>query len=109
MEKEEKNHLDETMRSATCLRRNALDLREVKYSLRECEFYPDLTEEEQKEQENETRERDGFFHQWIEVEELSTQSGNYINVTKALVEDAETGKLHKVDTHLITFVHLSNL
>lgn len=81
------------------------DLREVMFKVCEYEFNPDLTEEERRIQEDETRERNGFFHKWISVERRSAESGNFINVTCALIEDAETGKMYQVESHMMNFLH----
>lgn len=80
------------------------DLRRVVYALRaEDGFNPDATKEELRQEEEDCRQRDGYFHCWIPVEEMSPQSGNFVTVYKGLVEDADTGNLVKIDTELITF------
>lgn len=104
-EKEGKKSLDKPRKGTTCLSCNAPTLRKVKFSLYLSGFCPDQTEEEEREQEKETRERNGFFHQFVQVEEKSPQSENFINVPKALIEDTETGEMHLVDIHLIRFEH----
>ena len=50
-----------------------------------------------------TRERDGYFHKWVEEQDVSPQTGEAYTKTLALVEDAESGKVYKVETDLVTF------
>lgn len=80
------------------------DLREVKFSLSpEMGYDPDLTEEEKKENEEQCRKRTGYFHQWVQIEVKSPQSGNYILETMGLIEEGDTGKVHTIPLDLITF------
>lgn len=80
------------------------NLREVTFSLM-CDsgFEPGLTEDQQKEQDDKCRRRNGYFHKWIKVESCSPQSGRFIDETKGLIEDADTGNMEIVDINLITF------
>lgn len=78
-------------------------LRKVSFSIACRQFEPDLSEEEQKQHGEETRERDGYFHQWVTEEAQSPKSGRFYDRTMALVEDAETGRIYKVETDLIKF------
>ena len=79
------------------------DLRKVVFSIMYPQFRPGLSEEEQRRLDENTRERYGYFHKWVTVEEQSPQSGRFYDKTVALVEDVETGKLYKVDTELMKF------
>lgn len=66
-------------------------------------FDPDATEEESQYEFERTRERDGYFHKWVEEQDVSPQTGEAYTKTLALVEDAESGKVYKVETDLVTF------
>lgn len=78
-------------------------LRKVVFSLMTPQFEPDLSKEEQKQHDEKTRERDGYFHQWVTEETQSPQSGRFYDKTMALVEDLETGSIYKVETDLVKF------
>lgn len=78
-------------------------LRKITFSLAYYYFEPDLTDEQQKEQEEETRQRDGYFHKWVEESDISPQTQEPYTKTLALVEDIETGKMYKVEPDLIKF------
>lgn len=80
------------------------ELRRVMFTLGDYEFHPGLSPEEEKEQEEKTRERAGIFHGLATKEECSPQSGNFIEVTYALVENCETGKFEYILPELITFI-----
>lgn len=81
------------------------ELRKVTFSLETfVGFNPELTPQEEKEQEEPTRLRQGYFHGIVKREEKSAQSGNFIEVSHALVEDCETGKMYYVLPELITFI-----
>lgn len=79
------------------------DLRKVVFSIMYPQFRPGLSDEEQRRLNENTRKRNGYFHKWVTIEEQSPQSGRFYDKTMALVEDAETGKLYKVETELMTF------
>lgn len=66
-------------------------------------FDPDATEEERQHEFERTRERDGYFHKWVEESDVSPQTGEAYTKTLALVEDSESGKVYKVETDLVTF------
>ena len=66
-------------------------------------FDPDQTEEERQHEIELTRERDGYFHKWVEEADVCAQTGKAYIKTLALVEDARTGVLYKVETDLLTF------
>lgn len=75
-------------------------LRKVKYSFAKSEFYPD--KDLQKQNEEDSREREGYFHGWIEVVDTS---GDIPCIQPwALVENAETGKIEVTQYFLITFI-----
>ena len=78
-------------------------LRKITFSLAYYYFEPDLTDEQQKEQEEETRQRNGYFHKWVEESDISPQTQELYTKTLALVEDIETGKMYKVEPDLIKF------
>ena len=80
------------------------NLRRLTFILGVSEFYPDQTLQEEKEQNERSRLREGYFHGMAKKEEKSAQSGNFIENTYALVEDCETGKIHYVQPELITFI-----
>ena len=71
-------------------------LRKITFSLAYYYFEPDLTDEQQKEQEEETRQRNGYFHKWVEESDISPQTQEPYTKTLALVEDIETVKMYKV-------------
>lgn len=52
-------------------------LRKITFSLAYYYFEPDLTDEQQKEQEEETRQRNGYFHKWVEKSDISPQLKNH--------------------------------
>lgn len=79
----------------------ANNLRKVIYSLVKKENYyeaPDL----QKENDELSKEREGYFHRWIE----NVDNSGEIPCIKpwALIEDAETGKMEETQYFLITFI-----
>lgn len=79
----------------------ANNLRKVIYSLVKPQYYydaPDL----QRENDELSREREGYFHRWIE----NVDTSGDIPCIKpwALIEDAETGKLEETQYFLITFI-----
>ena len=78
-------------------------LRKITFSLAYYYFEPDLTDEQHKEQEEETRQRNGYFHKWVEESDISPQTQEPYTKTLALVEDIETGKMYKVEPDLIKF------
>lgn len=79
------------------------DLRKVTFTLGVRQFRPNATPDERKEMEERTREREGYFHKWIEESAIHPQTGKPYNQNLALVEDIETGKLHAIDYNLLTF------
>jgi len=75
------------------------ELRKVLFSFAPEDGYQDgLSEEKEKEVAEGCRQREGFFHCWTNVE-----SANGIAEKMALIEDAETGEMQKIDVELITF------
>lgn len=81
------------------------DLRKVMFQPGYCNgFDPDWTEEERQEEYERTRRREGCFHKWVEEQDICPQTGNPYTKTLALVEDADTGQMYKVEPELITFV-----
>ena len=78
-----------------------VDLRQVKYSLRnpeDCGFMDCIDEEE-------TKERDGYFHRWTDIEIESPESHNFILKTVALIEDNETGRMELIDIDCLRFIN----
>ena len=64
-------------------------------------FEPDLTQEEEKEREEQTRERQGYFHVWA----LPTPEEHHPSCVNMLgiVEEKGTGQIFYVCPDLITF------
>lgn len=78
-----------------------VDLRQVKYSLRnpeDCGFMDCIDKEE-------TKERDGYFHKLTDIEIESPKSHNFILKPVALVEDKETGKMELIDIDCFHFIN----
>ena len=71
---------------------------------KEIGFTPDISPEEEREQEELCRERQGYFHCFTEIEYSSPQTQKYREKTVAIVEDAATGKIHYVDLEQLRFV-----
>ncbi len=65
------------------------------YRLGIYEFHPDTTDAERQEMEELSKERQGYFHRWVENVDCSKE----IPFIKpmALVEDAESGKIYEVE------------
>lgn len=85
-----------------------MDARKVIFTLtkpQDFEFDPEETEKEQGQREERLREREGIFHCWHEVEELSPCSGNYIIKKVALVEELLTGIVHEVEHCNLKFIN----
>ena len=79
-------------------------LRKVVFSLSpEDGYLPDLTEEEMQMQEEDSKKRNGWFHQWTDIEFQSAHTGRHFQKTVALIEECETGKIHYILPELITF------
>lgn len=76
------------------------DLRKVRFTLDPLEgFNPDVeTSDEQK-------WKEGFFHLFTHVEEKSPQSELFREKCVALIEDAETGRVHYVDVDSFKFTN----
>lgn len=78
------------------------DLRRVTFSLGRYEFIPTPTPQEQAEMEGLSKERQGYFHRWIDDVDTSKDIP-YIK-TMALVEDGADGKVHMVEYDNIKFL-----
>ncbi len=78
------------------------DLRKVIFSLGSYEFHPDATDAERQEMEELSKERQGYFHRWVEDVDCSKEIP-FIKAL-ALVEDAESGKMHKVEANNLRFI-----
>lgn len=77
-------------------------LRKVIFSLGTYEFLPDATDKEKQEMDERCKDRRGYFHRWIEEVDAS-QDLPFIKPI-ALVEDADTGKIHEVEYHNLRFI-----
>lgn len=78
-----------------------MDAKKVIFTLtkpQDFEFDPEETEKEQ-------GQREGIFHCWHEVEELSPCSSNYIIKKVALVEELLTGTVHEVEHYNLKFIN----
>ena len=85
-------------------KRSMAKLRRVTFHLNEADgFHPNLSEVETNNHDETTRERDGFFHCWTDVEERSPQSGKFIEITEGLIEECGTGTIYYVKPNLIQF------
>lgn len=77
------------------------DLRQVEFSLVAMGYIPDLSPNEEKEMQEDTRKRTGYFHRW--VEDVDTSKDIPYVKTMALVEDSEDGRVHMVEYSNIRF------
>lgn len=82
------------------------NLRKVKYHLDAgfMEYVPDLTHEEKTKKIQNDHERDGFFHVWTTDYEPSKIGGDDYLTSKAIIEDAVSGKLVVLTPNLFHFV-----
>lgn len=78
-----------------------INLRKVIFSLGTYEFIPNATEKEKQEMDERCKERYGYFHRWTEEVDCSKE----IPCIKAMamVEEAESGKLHIIESHNLKF------
>lgn len=77
------------------------DLRRVTFSLGNYEFIPNPTPQEQIQMEELSKERQGFFHCWVNDVDNSKDIP-YIK-TMALVEDESDGTVHMVEYQNLKF------
>ena len=78
-----------------------MEKREVLFRLGDVDgFNPNLSPEEQKEQEEREKERKGIFHCWAPCLEHNPQIDQNVPSVCAIVED-EDGKLHEVPVRCI--------
>lgn len=77
------------------------NLRKVTFKLGFYEHYPNSTPKQKEENKDLTREREGFFHRW--VDDLDTSKEIPIVIAKALVEDLEDGLIKLVDYYNLKF------
>ncbi len=83
----------------------AIGLRKVKFFVERKEgFTPDLDMVDRRNYEEQKLEQNGYFHCWVCEERKSEQSGLFREETVALVEDALTGKMYRIDYDLIRFI-----
>ncbi len=83
-----------------------MNTRNVIFSLakpEDFEFNPDASEQDIALFQEQTREREGIFHCWQEVEEQSPCSENFIIKKVALIEDVTTGEIHEVKYNNLKF------
>lgn len=79
------------------------ELRKVTFRLNYGNGYePDLTPKEEKEREEQTRERQGYFHIWTSQTTPEECHSSCVN-TLGIVEEKGTGQIHYVCPDLITF------
>ena len=77
-------------------------LRKVMFKLGRYEFDPEATPEEQKRLEECSKDRQGYFHRWVDDIDMSKDIP-YVK-TKGLVEDSEDNSLFKVEIENIHFI-----
>lgn len=78
-------------------------LRKVTFTLGSYEFNPDATPAETVEMERISKERNGYFHRW--VDEVDTSKDIPYVKTMALVEDSEDGTMHMVESNNVRFTN----
>jgi len=79
----------------------AQELRKVKFTLdNPIGFNPNVNAQGRQEW------KDGFFHLFTHIEELSPQSQRFREKCVALVEDLETGRVHYVDIECFKFTSM---
>lgn len=76
-------------------------LRKVKFRFGPYEFHPNSTEQERQEMEDYSKERDGYFHRWVDDVETNKEIP-YVK-TLALIEDTADGKVYVVDFNNVNF------
>lgn len=76
-------------------------LRKVTFTLGSYEFNPDATPAETAEMERISKERNGYFHRW--VDDIDTSKDIPYVKTMALVEDPEDGLMHMVEYYNVRF------
>lgn len=76
-------------------------LRKVSFKLGAYEFHPDATPEEEREMLEFCKERNGYFHRW--VDDVDNSKGIPYVKTMALVEETDKGEMHLVETYNMTF------
>lgn len=77
-------------------------LRKVTFTLGRNEFNPEPTPREQAEMEELTKQRNGYFHKWVEDVDYSKEIPFVKSM--ALVEEVESGEMHVVESYNIKFV-----
>ena len=80
-----------------------INLRKVTFSLGYDECYPDQTPQEVAQMIELSKERNGYFHRW--VEEVDTSKDLPFIKSVGLVEDCEDGKLYTVEYQNLKFIH----
>lgn len=65
-------------------------------------FDPGATPEEMAEMKDYSKEREGYFHRW--VDDIDTSKDVPYVKTVALVEDAENGRMHGVEYDNLRFI-----
>lgn len=76
-------------------------LRKVTFKLMHYEFDPDATPDGEAETEKLSKEREGYFHRWVDDVDNSKDIP-YVK-TMALVEELENGSMHVVEYYNLTF------
>lgn len=78
-------------------------LRKVTFRLNyECGFTPNQSPQEEKEQVEQERKRNGFFHEWASTTDHDENASFRINKV-GIIEEAETGQVYCVCPDLIKF------
>ncbi len=68
-------------------------------------FDPDLSEEDEKVIEDNTREREGYFHCWTPALKHSPEFGKKIPCMMAIIEEADTSELYEFPIENFRFVY----
>lgn len=77
------------------------NLRKVTFRITPYEFNPDETPKELKEIEEQTKDREGYFHQWSS--DVDTSKDLPYVKTVAIVEDADSGEVFVIDPENLQF------
>ena len=68
-------------------------------------FIPDLSEKDDKEIEENTREREGYFHCWTPALKHSPELNKEIPCMMAIIEEADTSELYEFPIENFRFVY----
>lgn len=76
-------------------------LRKVSFKLKHYEFDPDTTPNQEAEMKRLSKEREGYFHRWVDDVDNSKDIP-YVK-TMALVEELENSSMHVIEYYNLTF------